>query len=47
MLDLGILTGGYVANIEDLDRMPRSAEFDLGLHCVLRCIFPNTYGKFG
>ena len=33
---------GRVANSVDPDQTPRSAESDLGLHCLLRPVFPNT-----
>ena len=38
---------GCVANSVDPDRTPRSAASDLGLHCLLRSIFPNTRSKNG
>ena len=36
-----------MANSVDPDEMPRSAGSHLGLHCLLRPVFPNTYGKYG
>ena len=32
----------WVANSEDPDQTPRSAASDLGLHCLLRPVFPST-----
>ena len=37
---------GWVANSVDPDEMPRSAASHLGLHCLLRPVCPNTYGKY-
>ena len=36
-----------MANSVDPDQTPRSREYDLGLHCLLRPVCPNTYGKYG
>ena len=33
---------GLVANSVDPDQTPRSAASDLGLHCLLRPVCPNT-----
>ena len=33
---------GCVANRADRDQMPHSVASDLGLHCLLRPVFPNT-----
>ena len=38
---------GWVANSVDPDETPRSAASHLGLHCLLRLVCPNTYGKYG
>ena len=38
---------GRVANSVDSDQTPRSAASDLGLHCLLRPVFPNTSCKYG
>ena len=38
---------GWVANSVDPDETPRSAASHLGLHCFLRPVYPNTYGKYG
>ena len=35
-------TAGWVANNVDTDQTPRSAASDLGLHCLLRPVCPNT-----
>ena len=35
-------TDGWVANSVDLDHMPHSVPSDLGLHCLLRPVCPNT-----
>ena len=31
-----------MANNVDLEQMLHSAEYDMGLHCLLRPIYPNT-----
>ena len=31
-------------NSVDSDQMPHHAASDLGLHCLLRFVFPNTKG---
>ena len=36
-----------MANSVDPDETPRSAASHQGLHCLLRPVCPNTYGKFG
>ena len=36
-----------MANSVDTDGMLHSAEFHLGLHCLLRPVCRNTYGKYG
>ena len=36
-----------MANSVDPDEMPRSVASHLGLHCLLRHIYPNTYDKYG
>ena len=36
-----------MANSVDPDETPRSAASHLGLHCLLRPVCPNTYGKYG
>ena len=38
---------GWVANSVDSDETPPSAASHLGLHCLLRPVCPNTYGKYG
>ena len=38
---------GWVANRVDPDQMLHSAASDLGLHCLLRPICPNTKSKYG
>ena len=38
---------GLVANSVDPDEMLHSAASHLGLHCLLRPVSPNTYGKYG
>ena len=38
---------GLVPNIVDPDVMPHSVASHLGLHCLLRPICLNTYGKYG
>ena len=37
----------WVANCVDPDQTPRSAASDLGLHCLLRYVCPNTFSKYG
>ena len=44
---LGLQIAGWVANSEDPDETPQNAASHLGLHCLLRPICPNTYGKYG
>ena len=34
-----------MANSVDHDEIPHSAASHLGLHCLLRPVGPNTYGK--
>ena len=34
-------------NSVDPDETPHSAASHLGLHCLLRPVCPNTYGKYG
>ena len=34
------------ANCVDPDQTPRSVASDLGLHCLLRLVRPNTYCKY-
>ena len=36
-----------MANRVDSDETPRSAASHLGLHCLLRPVCPNAYGKYG
>ena len=36
-----------MANSVDPDETPRSAASHLGLYCLLRPVYPNTYGKYG
>ena len=36
-----------MANSADPDETPRSAASHLGLHCLLRPVCPNTWGKYG
>ena len=36
-----------MANSVDPDETPRSAASHLGLHCLLRPVCTNTYGKYG
>ena len=38
---------GWVAISVDPDEMLHSAASHLGLHCLLRPVCPNTYGKYG
>ena len=40
-------TAGWVSNSVDLDQTPRSAAPDLGLHCLLRPVYPNNESKYG
>ena len=35
-----------MANSLEPDEMPHSLESDLGLHCLLRPVRPNTFGKY-
>ena len=44
---LSLKIAGGVAISVDPDEMPRSAASHLGLHCLLRHVCPNTYGKYG
>ena len=37
---------GCVANSVDPDETPHDAASHLGLHCLLRSVCPNTYGKY-
>ena len=37
----------WVANSVDPDETPQNAASHLGLHCLLRPVFPNTYGIHG
>ena len=37
-----IATAGLVTNIVDPDQTPQNAASDLGLHCLLRPVCPNT-----
>ena len=36
-----------MANSVDSDETPRSAASLLGLHCLLRPVYPNTFDKYG
>ena len=36
-----------MANNVDPNEMPHPAASHLGLHCLLRPVCPNTYGKYG
>ena len=36
-----------MANNVDPDQTPRTAASDLGLYCLLRSVFPNTWSKYG
>ena len=36
-----------MANSVDPDETPRFVASHLGLHCLLRLVCPNTYGKYG
>ena len=36
-----------MANSADSDETPHSAASHLGLHCLLRPVCPNSYGKYG
>ena len=36
-----------MANSVDPDETPRSAASHLGLHCLLRSVCLNSYGKYG
>ena len=36
-----------MANSVDPNEMPLSAASHLGLHCLLRPVCPNAYGKYG
>ena len=38
---------GWVTNSVDTDEMPHSAASHLDIHCLLRPVCPNTYGKYG
>ena len=46
-LMLYLKIAGWVANSVDPDETPLSAASHLGLHCLLRPVCPNTYGKYG
>ena len=35
-----------MTNSVDPDQTPRSAASDLGLHCLLRSVYPNTRSKY-
>ena len=35
----------WMVTSADLDEMPLSVASHLGLHCLLRPVCPNTYGK--
>ena len=37
---------GWVANSVDPDETPHCVASHLGLHCLLRLVCPNTYGKY-
>ena len=37
----------WVTNSVDPDETPHFVASHLGLHCLLRPICPNTYGKYG
>ena len=37
---------GWVANSVEPDQMPQHAASDLGLHCLLRLVFPNMQSKY-
>ena len=37
----------WVANSVDPDQTPRSAASDLGLHCLLKPVSPNTQSRYG
>ena len=37
---------GWMADSVDSDEMPHSAVSDLGIHCLLRPVCLNTYGKY-
>ena len=45
-LRLCLKIAGWVANSVDPDEMPHSAASHQGLHCLLRPVCPNTYGKY-
>ena len=36
-----------MANSVDPDQMPKNVAFDLGLHCLLRTVCPNTTDYYG
>ena len=36
-----------MANSVDPDQMPHSVASDLGLHCLLRPVYPNTKARYG
>ena len=38
---------GWVANSVDPADMPHSVASHLGLHCLLKLLYPNTYGIYG
>ena len=42
-------TAGKVANSVDPDEIPQNVAYAAhpGLHCLLRAVCPNTYGKYG
>ena len=44
---LSLKIAGWVANSIDPDENPHSAASHLDLHCLLRPVCPNIYGKYG
>ena len=43
---MSLKIAGWVANSVDLDETLHSAVSHLGLHCLLRTVCPNIYGKW-
>ena len=36
----------WLANSVGLNQMPNPVAFDMGLHCLLKPVYPDTYGKY-
>ena len=46
LLEVVSKNAGLVENWLDADGTPHSVESLLGLHCLIRPVCPNTYGKY-